>query len=67
MRGCPVIWKLLRDDRGATAIEYGLILALIALGMIGAMYGVGGESNEMWTHVENEVLEVSGQAVPPPD
>ena len=31
-------WYLLsRDERGATAVEYGLILALIFLAMIGAI------------------------------
>lgn len=30
------------DDRGATAIEYGLIVALIAMAIVGALGGVGG-------------------------
>lgn len=33
--------KLLRNDEGATAIEYGLIAALIAVAAIGAMQGLG--------------------------
>ena len=33
--------KLLRDDTGATAIEYGLIAALIAVAAISAMSGLG--------------------------
>ena len=33
--------KLLRDDAGATAIEYGLIAALIAVAIIGAATTVG--------------------------
>ena len=33
--------KLLRDDSGATAIEYGLIAALIAVAAITAMTAVG--------------------------
>jgi pilus assembly protein Flp/PilA len=32
----------LRDDSGATAIEYGLIAALIAVAIIGAATTVGG-------------------------
>jgi pilus assembly protein Flp/PilA len=32
---------LLRDERGATAIEYGLIAALIAVAIIGAVGLVG--------------------------
>lgn len=33
--------KLVRNQRGATAIEYGLIAALIAVAAIGAMQGIG--------------------------
>jgi len=33
--------KLLRDEAGATAIEYGLIAALIAVAAISAMSGLG--------------------------
>jgi len=33
--------SLLRDDAGATAIEYGLIAALIAVAVIGAAGTVG--------------------------
>ncbi|MFC3214650.1 Flp family type IVb pilin [Novosphingobium panipatense] len=37
------IKKLRRDEKGATAIEYGLIAALIAVAAIAAMQGLGGE------------------------
>lgn len=33
--------KLIRDNKAATAIEYGLIAALIAVAAIGAMSSVG--------------------------
>lgn len=33
--------RLLRDESGATAIEYGLIVALIAIGIISALQGMG--------------------------
>lgn len=35
--------KLFRDEAGATAIEYGLIAALIAVAAITAMTGLGSE------------------------
>lgn len=35
------IFKLIRDSRGATAIEYGLIAALIAVAGIAAFTSVG--------------------------
>lgn len=34
--------NLVRDEQGATAIEYGLIAALIAVAAIGAMTSLGG-------------------------
>ena len=33
--------KLIRNEKGATAIEYGLIAALIAVAAIGAMSNIG--------------------------
>jgi pilus assembly protein Flp/PilA len=33
--------RLLKDDRGATAIEYGLIAALISIAMIVAFVSLG--------------------------
>lgn len=33
--------KMLKNDKGATAIEYGLIAALIAVAAIGAMSSLG--------------------------
>jgi len=35
--------KLRRDEKGATAIEYGLIAALIAVAAIAAMQGMGSQ------------------------
>lgn len=35
--------KLARDETGATAIEYGLIAALIAVAAIAAMQGLGNQ------------------------
>ena len=35
--------KLIRDEAGETAIEYGLIAALIAVAAITAMQGLGNE------------------------
>ena len=45
------IRKLLRDKKGATAIEYGLIAALIAVAAIAAMQGLGTSLNQTFTNV----------------
>ncbi len=47
--------RLLADDRGATAIEYGLIVALISIAVISGMSSLGGGSNGMWTHISDDV------------
>jgi pilus assembly protein Flp/PilA len=39
------IERLLRDERGATAIEYGLIVALIGIVIIGAVTTLGTNLN----------------------
>lgn len=36
------------DKKGATAIEYGLIAALIVIAMIGGLKTLGGGANGMW-------------------
>ncbi len=37
------ITKFVKDESGATAIEYGLIAALIAVAIIGAVTALGGQ------------------------
>ncbi len=51
---------ILTDRSGATAIEYGLILALVFLTMIGAVTGVGTETIDMWDDVSEEVSDARG-------
>ena len=43
--------KLMRNEKGATAIEYGLIAALIAVAAIGAMSSVGDKLNTTFNGV----------------
>jgi pilus assembly protein Flp/PilA len=49
--------RLLRDDRGATAIEYGLIVSLVVIAIIGAMSLVAGETVGMWGEVVTRTAE----------
>ena len=46
---------LLSDQKGATAIEYGLIVALIALALMGGLRTLGGGAGGMWTNISSEV------------
>jgi pilus assembly protein Flp/PilA len=45
------IRKFIRNNKGATAIEYGLIAALIAVAAITAMKGLGSSLNKTFTNV----------------
>jgi len=47
--------KLLRDEQGATAIEYGLIAALIAVAAIGAMTTLGENLEGTFNQVSAEM------------
>ena len=49
------IKNLVRDEAGATAIEYGLIAALIAVAAIAAMQGLGTQLSNTFTHVSDEM------------
>ena len=47
--------KILKNEDGATAIEYGLIAALIAVAAIGAMQGIGNKLNTTLNNVSNHL------------
>jgi pilus assembly protein Flp/PilA len=55
MRGSQFIKKLLRDNRGATAIEYGLIVSLIVIAIIVALQGVATANSDLWSKVTSKV------------
>ncbi len=47
--------RFIRDESGATAIEYGLIAALISVVIIGAITTVGGNLQTTFTTVANKL------------
>ena len=47
--------KLIRNEKGATAIEYGLIAALIAVAAIGAMGAIGTNLSAKFTTVSTQL------------
>ena len=50
-----ILRKLRADQRGATAIEYGLIAALIVVAMMGGLSAMGGGSAGMWGKIQQNV------------
>jgi pilus assembly protein Flp/PilA len=47
--------KMIRNEKGATAIEYGLIAALIAVAAIGAMQSIGTKLGTTFNNVSNNL------------
>jgi len=45
--------RFLRDESGATAIEYGLIAAGISVAIIAVIQGVGSKLNTSFSNVSN--------------
>lgn len=52
--------KLRRDEEGATAIEYGLIAALISVAAIVAMTAIGGSLDTLFTSVSGDLTGAVG-------
>lgn len=50
-----MIKKLVKNEEGATAIEYGLIAALIAVAAIVAMGNMGTSLNNTFNKVNNQL------------
>ncbi|HUY41906.1 MAG TPA: Flp family type IVb pilin [Candidatus Dormibacteraeota bacterium] len=46
---------LVKDDSGATLVEYGLLLALVALAAITAMTTLGGKISSLFTNAGNDL------------
>jgi pilus assembly protein Flp/PilA len=58
-----VIKRLIGDQAGATAIEYGLILALMVLAMMSALESFADGSISMWNNVSSRTADaISGSA-----
>ena len=49
------IRKMLKSEKGATAIEYGLIAALIAVAAIAAMQNIGDSLGTTFNTVANDM------------
>ncbi len=54
--------RALRDQRGATAIEYGLICGLVVLAMLAALQGFASENNLTWINVASQSMAATSRA-----
>ena len=49
-----------KRERGATAIEYALMVALIALAIIASVTAIGGQLNTFFTYVKDQFASIMG-------
>ncbi|WP_343562726.1 Flp family type IVb pilin [Kiloniella sp. b19] len=54
--------EFLKDESGATAIEYGLIAALVSVAAIGALQAMGGSLQSIFGVVDTELTNASTSA-----
>lgn len=54
------LMKIFGDESGATAIEYGLIAALVSVAAIGALSAMGTSLNTMFTTVSDSLNTAVG-------
>ena len=59
------IRKMIKDEKGATAIEYGLIAALIAVAAITAMGSLGNQLSDTFDEVTDSMAGTSAAAPAP--
>jgi pilus assembly protein Flp/PilA len=52
-----------RCQKGATAVEYGLILALIAVGIILSVNNLADNTGGMWNRVSNDITSATNQVI----
>ncbi|KPL67361.1 hypothetical protein SZ64_04125 [Erythrobacter sp. SG61-1L] len=60
MNRAILIKEILADARGATAIEYGLIVSLIVIAIVGALQGVGAGSGGLWGQMSQTATNAMG-------
>lgn len=53
------VWDSIGDERGASAVEYGLLVALIAVIIIGAVTLLGGNLRDIFDAVADAISDMT--------
>jgi pilus assembly protein Flp/PilA len=53
MYQAALTWLRSRDERGATAVEYGMLVALIAAVIVGIVATLGGQVGDAFTTISD--------------
>ena len=59
-RCARLVTRLGADSRAATAVEYGLIAALIVIALIASFKGVANVTVTMWENTNNRFAQATG-------
>lgn len=54
--------RFLKDESGATAIEYGLIASLVFLGCVTAFFSFGDSATAMFNHINDTIADATSKA-----
>jgi len=57
MRAMRRLREISRDQKGATAVEYGLIVALVFLAIVSGVALLAATTTGMWNNVSTEVRD----------
>ena len=57
-----ILRRLLGDGGGATAVEYGLIVALLVIVIITALHNVADQNTGMWAIVSSKITTATSAA-----
>ena len=58
--------RLRSDEKGATAVEYGIMVALIAVVIIVAVSTLGGQLGTLFSGVTKDIAHPTSTAIPSP-
>ena len=54
------VMRFVRDEEGATALEYGLLASLIAAAIVGAVSALGTKVSDTFTFIDGQLPNVGG-------
>jgi pilus assembly protein Flp/PilA len=54
------IWKLVSDENGQSLVEYGLIIALIAIVLVGVLSLLSGSLSNVFSNITDELNDLPG-------
>ena len=55
--------NIIKDQRGTSAIEYGMICAMIVIGLVSAVRGVADENSGLWATIASKQKTATESAI----